>query len=322
MVNSRVEPPRWARWVSRISLVAALIAMVVTIETVGWSTISNHLVMIGPWFVAVLAVEAVSTFCDARAIHEMASEPDDPFGRVLYAQIAGRAVNAVTPLGTLGEATKASSMTRTMPTRRVIASILFCDVVSLVVSLTALAVGGVITAMVLHLPQALEVGLYVTSALAALAAMSLLVLMERGMLTSLVPRGRLKKWRRKFAAIDREVRSSAGDPSRRRATMWVISSKACMWAQMWLILAAAGYSAGPSHLVAIVTGGVLLGWIAALVPLGAGVTESGNFALFTAIGAPPSFGVALALARRINQIVYAALSFALIGVWGMFRRKS
>ena len=37
-------------------------------------------------------------------------------------------------------------------------------------------------------------------------------------------------------------------------------------------------------------------------------------ALFTLIGAPPSLGVALALAKRVNQIVFAGLGFGVLAV--------
>ena len=63
--------PGWARWVSRISFVVALVAMIATIWAVGLGTIADHMRAIGVWFAAIVALEVLSTFFDARAIHAM-----------------------------------------------------------------------------------------------------------------------------------------------------------------------------------------------------------------------------------------------------------
>jgi uncharacterized membrane protein YbhN (UPF0104 family) len=145
-------------------------------------------------------------------------------------------------------------------------------------------------------------------------------LVALGVRLRLVPKRKRSAWKRKLDLIDGQVRGAAGDPAPRRAAILVLLSRAVMWSQMWLILAAAGYQLSFGELTAILTGGVILGWVSQLVPLGAGVSESGNFALFTAIGAPPSLGVALALARRVNQVVYAAIGFTLLATWQMSTR--
>jgi hypothetical protein len=325
----RDGPPRWARWISRISLVIALVAMVVTIATVGPHTLAGHLHRIGWWFVAVIGLEAIATTLDARAIHEFACPPGAPFGPVLFAQVAGRAVNSVTPFGTLGEATKASVLMRSMPSQRAVAAVLFYDFLNVSISLTALAIGAAITALTLPVPDLMRLVLLVIATLATATIVGLSVVVRRGLLGSLValgvrlrlvPRRRSKAWRRKIDLIDRQVQGDAGDPARRRSGMFVLMSKLTTWAQMWLILAAAGYHASLGQLAAILSGGVVLGWLSSLVPLGAGVAESGNYAMFSALGAPTSYGVALALARRVNQLVFAAVGFTLLAAWQMSLR--
>jgi uncharacterized protein (TIRG00374 family) len=321
--------PGWARWIARITFAVAVVAMVFTVWTVGPHTIEGHLRQIGWWFLAVIAFEALATVLDARAIHEFACAPDARFGPVLFAQIAGRAVNAVTPLGTLGEATKASLLARAMPSQRAVAAVLFYDYVNASITLVALALAGVFTALTVPLPDGVRIGLLAVAACAAATAIGIQIVVRRGILASLMalgvrlrlaPRRFNKSSRKKAETIDRLVVGVRGDPARRRSGLFVLLSKVTLWAQMWLILAAAGFHASTGQLAAILSGGVVVQWMASVVPFGAGVTEGGNYALFAALGAAPSFGVALALARRVNQILFAAVGFTLVAAWQMSSR--
>jgi hypothetical protein len=313
-------PPGWARWVSRISLVVALIAMTATIWAVGPGEIVAQLLAIGAGFVVIVAIEATSTVLDARAIYAVTRDHRElGFGRVLMAQIAGRAVNAVTPGGNLGEATKASVLTGSTSTTRAVAAVLFCGLASVIVQLAVIAIGAPLTAILLPLPAALRGALIGTGLLAGAVAVGLAILVRRGMLSSLirvavglrlVSARRRARWRDKLATIDDRLRGAGG--GRRAAVVYVIASKLLTWGSLWLIVAFAGYRMSIGELAALLSAGVVLTWISTLVPLGLGVTESGNYALFSALGAPPAFGVTLALARRVNQILYAAIGFTLL----------
>ena len=75
---------------------------------------------------------------------------------------------------------------------------------------------------------------------------------------------------------------------------------------------AAGYTLGPGQFLALCSAGVVLGWISTIIPMGLGISEGGNVALFALIGAPTALGVALALARRVNQVVFALLGFTIL----------
>jgi len=61
-----------------------------------------------------------------------------------------------------------------------------------------------------------------------------------------------------------------------------------------------------------VTGGFVVYMVATLVPMGLGVSEGGTYELFKALGENPSFGTALALARRTTLVVYAAVGLVLV----------
>lgn len=325
--------PSWAKWLSRILIVVALVAMTATIWTVGPSTIVAHLRTIGWWFAGILAIEVVITGLDAAAIFTLARGSDDGvrYGHVLVAQVAGRAVNAVTPGGSLGEALKTSLLTEAIPTNRAVAAVIYCNLASLIYSLLLVAVGAPLTALFLDLPPPFTGGLAVAGGLAGVTALGLAVLIRRGMLSSLVGAGarlgvisakRRRRWKKRLDNIDERLRGTAGGHRRRVAAGFVLGSKLLTWFSMWFILSAAGYQASPGELAAMLSAGVVLGWLGQIVPMGLGVAEGGNFALFSALGAPPTFGVALALARRVNQILYAAVGFAVLGAWRLTTRAA
>lgn len=325
-------PPGWARWVRRIVLPIAVIAMIVAIWSVGLTTILRHLATIGWWFALLFAIEGVITTFDAAAIHALACGPGGArYRHVLIAQIAGRAVNATTPSGTLGEATKASLLTETMSTDRAVAAVLYYSLAGAVIQLIVIALGAPLTAVFLDLAPALEIGLYVAGVVAAAIAIGLGLLVRRGMVSSIVDVGvklrivsarRRERWRRKLEKIDDRLHSTRNRAARRRAVAYVFVSKCLTWTAVWLTLYAAGYSASFGELAALFSAGIVLSWIANMVPLGLGVTESGNYALFAALGIPPAFGVALALARRILYLGYAAVGFALLSTWRVSSRAA
>ena len=81
---------------------------------------------------------------------------------------------------------------------------------------------------------------------------------------------------------------------------------------MWVVLRSVGYTAGPGTVAAIATAGTLISMIASVVPMGLGISEGSNAALFAALGAPASLGVTMVLGSRITLLVYAAIGLFLL----------
>ena len=316
---------------TRIALVAGAIGLVLTVWVVGPRTIGGHLAAIGWWFAALLAVDALMTLCDAAAVHGLARGPGGPsYPRVVVAQVSGRAVNAVTPGGNLGEALKASLLAEHADAPRVVAAVLYAALTSFGVSLALISVGAPLTAVVLDLHGGLRVALVVAGVVAAAVLVTLIVLVRRGMLHALVwvaeklhlvSHERRARWEDKLVEIDERLRG-VRDPGRmRRATLFVVASKTLGWFSSWLIVAAAGYQLGLGELAALLSAGVVLGWLSTLVPMGLGIAEGGNYGLFSIIGAPPALGVSLALAKRVLQIVYAIIGFAVLAGYRVGERR-
>ena len=316
------EGPAWLKWVTRGSLLAGVIALVVTVYIVGPHTLLAHLAEIGPWFAVLFALELVVSLLDAGVIYAMTRGPGAPTKRdVIVAQLAGRAVNSVTPGATLGEALRVSLLARACSTQRVVAAVLFAALGAVVFGLAFIALGTVATALRFDVPPGLELALYLVGAVSAAGAVAIVVLVRRGMLSEIarlarrlrvISADRHARWAEQLANVDRRLRGELGSEHRRTAVTLLLASQVLQRLVVWFILLAAGYSLSAGQLLAILSAGVLLGWLSSIVPMGVGISEGGNGALFALIGAPSALGVALAFARRLNQIAFAVVGFSVL----------
>ncbi|MBA3452220.1 MAG: flippase-like domain-containing protein [Deltaproteobacteria bacterium] len=314
--------PAWLRWVTRASIVVGLIALSITVWAVGTEPLLEHLRAIGPWFVVLIAIEGTATFCEAGSTYLMTRGPGGPAWRkVCVAQFAGRAVNSVTPGANLGEALKVSLLARECSTQRVVAGVMFTALASGIVAMTIVAAGSLITAIAFPIARSASIVLLIAGAVATVMAGGLAILVRRGMLGSLartagrlhvLSAARVARWSARLDDVDARLRGEIRGEHRLAAACLVVVSQLLQRGAVLVTIFATGYTLGVPQLIAILSAGVLLAWISNVVPLGIGVAEGGNFALFAALGAPPSLGVALALAKRVNQIVFAALGFGVL----------
>jgi uncharacterized protein (TIRG00374 family) len=311
--------PKWLTWVTRISLVIGIGALIATVWIVGPRTIVEHLKAIGWFFVVLVVIEMLSSALDGVAIHFMAHGKGQPSIReCIVAQIAGRGVNSVTPGGNLGEATKVGLLSRRCPARRIVAAVMYVGLVGVVMSLGFVALGAATTAFLFDVPRAGMIALLAGAAVAAGIAIAILVLLHRGMLSTLsnalarlhiISKARRERWNKTLTEVDSRLRGSDDGEHRRKAATFVIISHLLQKGLAYFTIMSAGYVMSPGQFLALLSAGVLIAWISTIVPMGLGISEGGNVALFTLIGAPPSLGLALALARRVNQVVFAAIGF-------------
>jgi uncharacterized membrane protein YbhN (UPF0104 family) len=314
--------PDWLRWITRVSIVFGVIGIGVTAWIVGVNTIFDHLAAIGPWFIALLALEAVATCCDGYAVYVLTRGEGAPSYRdVVVAQFAGRAVNSVTPASNLGEALKVSLLARYCSTARVTAAVLYAVLAAVTISLGVIAVGTLATAFIFSVPTIAKLALCAAALVSACLGATVVVLVRRGMLTTLtallarvrlISKARQERWNERLDDLDSRLRGEGPALDRRRAVASVAVSQLIQKALTYVTVLAAGYQLGPGQFLALLSAGVVLGWISTIIPMGLGISEGGNVALFALIGAPTALGVALALARRVNQVVFALLGFTIL----------
>lgn len=314
--------PPWMRWVTRISIVIGLVAFVATIWIVGPSTILEHLGAIGWFFVVLVVIEMFSSVLDGIGIYYMAHGKGRPTVReCIVAQIVGRGVNSVTPGGNLGEALKVGLLSHRCSTRRIVAAVMYVGLIGLVLSFAGIAIGAAATPFLFDLPPLGTVALVAGGVIAASITIAIVVLIRRGMLTTIsnalarmriISQQRRDRWNKTLSDVDARLRGQDDAEYRRRAIACVVTSQLLQKGLTYFTILSAGYAMSPGQFLALLSAGVLLHWISAIVPMGIGISEGGNAALFTLIGAPASLGLALALARRVNQIVFAAIGFIVL----------
>lgn len=313
--------PRWMTWVTRISVVVGIAALIATVWIVGPHVIVQHFRTIGWFFIVIIGLEILSTVCDATAVYYMAQGPGHPSWRqTVVAQLAGRGVNSVTPGGNLGEALKVGLLSRRCSAKRIIAAIMFVSLMIGVLSFGFIAIGSTATAFLFDVPPLGMALLFVGAAVAASAAIAIYFLLRRGLLTTLtgglarlhlISKERRDKWNKTLDEVDRRLRGQDVQ-HRHHALVFIFASQTLQKVLSFLVVYAAGYTLSPGQFLALCSAGVLLGWVSTIVPMGLGILEGGNIALFTLIGAPPSLGLALSLSRRVNQVVFATIGFIVL----------
>jgi hypothetical protein len=335
--------PTWARWVTRISLVLAVIALVFTIRDIGLRTIATYFRRIGWWWIAVVILEVAITSLDAVAIRSFLSpeQAKVKLRSALLSQLAGRAVNAVTPSGNLGEAVKVSVLVEHVSQSRAVSTILLYNAVSFAVELLAVAVAVPFVVVLVPMPAILSWLMIITCVVSTSLALGLYVLIRYGALTILAPIARsfyvtfvrlrrfltdrsappyalaperYERWQRQLRDVADKMRLSGGARRRDRqlGVAAVIASRLTSMSLSFMILHAVGESITPGFVAAFTVGGFIIYMTSTLVPMGVGISEGGNYALFRALGENPARGVTLVLARRVTQIVYAAIGLVLV----------
>ena len=337
--------PTWARWVTRISLGLGIIALVLTIRDTGLAAIGTYFKRIGwGWFVVVVLEIAITTM-DATAIRAFLSPESDKvrLRSALLSQLAGRAVNAVTPSGNLGEAVKVSVLVEHVSQSRAVATILLYNVVSFSVELITVGIAALLMAVFLPMPATLRWALLAGGVLVLALAVAIYALVRRGVLVSSarlfaripVPglaslRGRLWKqprpsryllsaerfarWEPRLRSIDDKMLLVEGARvrDRRLGILMVTLSRLTSMTLSFLLLIAMGETLTIGFVASITVGSFFIYMASTLVPMGIGINEGGYNAMFRALGENPARGTALILARRVALIMYAAIGLVLV----------
>ncbi|HEX4423228.1 MAG TPA: lysylphosphatidylglycerol synthase transmembrane domain-containing protein [Kofleriaceae bacterium] len=337
--------PTWARWVTRISLILAVIALVLTIRDIGPRTIATYFRRIGWWWIAVVIFEVVITSLDAIAIRAFLSpeQAKVKLRSAVLSQLAGRAVNAVTPSGNLGEAVKVSVLVDYVSQSRAVSTILLYNVVSFSVELMIVAVAAPIMALLVPMRPSVRGMMLATCVICSVLAVGIYLLTRRGVLDSIArlatriwipllapirariwprqPRSpyllsqmRYAQWQEQLRAVDSKMHLSSGARSRDRwlGIVAVTASRLTSTTLSLTILHAVGESITLGFVAAYTVGGFVIYMMSTLVPMGVGINEGGYYALFRALNENPARGVTLALARRVTIILYAAIGLVLM----------
>ena len=319
-----------AQLFTRLVLVFAIGALVLTIRNIGLATLGKYLRLLGWWWLAIVPMEMICTTLDATAMRAFSSPDQQKLSlrSALLAQLAGRAVNAVTPSGNLGEVVKVSVLTDFVSQSRAVATILLYNVVSFCMELLIFAAAAPFLLLLVPMPVGMKWMIGVAGAVCVIISVGLYLLVRAGMLGSVArlavrirhPRDRAAagalyaRWEPKLRGVDDKMRLVAGA---RRRDRWIgiVAITASRINSMVLslrILHAVGQALTPGFIAAYVCGGFFIYFAASLVPMGVGVSEGGYYGFYRALGENPARGVTLVLARRTVTILYATIGLILV----------
>ncbi len=316
----------WAHWVTGISLAIGIAALVWTIYTVGPIELWHRLKSIGWWFFAIMGLETIISSLDAAAMYHFLS-PDQaliPYRRALLAQVSGRAVNAVVPSGNIGEVVKVSVLVEGgVHDARAVSCILVYNLAGMLAEFTMIAVGAPMIAVLVPMGWGLRAILVFAAVFSVAASVGLVFLVQKGMLVSLarlmrrvriISQPRFERWSVRLGEIDAKLRLEGGARARDRliGVGLVYLSRIFSWSMLAVLLHALGKPIQLGFFAAITVGGFAVYLAATLVPLGLGVSEGGNAALYGALGYDPAIGVAITLAKRARDVVYATIGLVLL----------
>lgn len=315
--------PSWVRWVTPALLAIAIVALVLTIRSVGLGTLVRYLRLIGWWWIAVVVLEVFNTTLHSTALRAFAAPDKLSLKDAFLAQLAGRAVNAVTPSGNLGEVVKMSVLTDVVSPSRAVSTVLLYNVVSFSIELGLVAVAAPFFALLVPMPLGFRIMFLATGIVCAAISLGLYALVRRGMLANLakipvklrlVKQARYESWYAKLHDIDEKLRLTTGASRRERAIgiiALLVSRLSAMLLTM-LILRAIGAGISLGFVAAWTVGSFPIYLASTLVPMGVGVSEGSYFGLFRTLGYNPALAVTLVIARRCITLMYATIGLLLV----------
>jgi uncharacterized membrane protein YbhN (UPF0104 family) len=102
--------------------------------------------------------------------------------------------------------------------------------------------------------------------------------------------------------------------------LWVIASKLVSWTSTITLIAAVGVNITPTLVVGVLSVGLLIGWISQIVPMGLGVQDGGNYALFGILGATGPQGLLVAMLQRARSVSVAILGLGVFAALQVINR--
>lgn len=311
------------------------VALVWMLRTTSWDELRAVMVGIGNWAVVILVLDVGAMCLDAAAWHAF-MRPEArmvSYWRVLGAWASGRAINVLTPTGALGEPTKLTMLLNHAPRARLLSSLVLLNVAVLYLAVTVMVIGIPITLLLVDLPDALKVmiGLGVAVIIPAMIALGFVI--QRGATSTMI--GLLKRvrlisaerattWKSKLREVDKHIREIQSDRTAgtRTGLLYVLASKLVAVVATIVVIHAIDIEVTAALVIALMSVGVLIRWVAAVVPLGLGIADGGNYALFSLLGATGLHGMIMAMLNRARSVAVAMLGLLAMAAMTALDRRA
>jgi hypothetical protein len=303
-----------------IALVIGIIAFVVLLERMGVAGLYRVIGGIGGWFLVIAAIDLVSVMCDAGAVYYFASaNAEVSYWRVFAAQASGLAINRLTPGNAMGEPVKVTMLVEHVPQRVAISAIVMFNVATTLIAIAAIVIGVPITLLVVDLPGRLPLLVWISTGVLVVVAVAQIILVRRGALGTLITGARrlglsadrARRWQTRIAGVDAHLQN-LGAPGSRRGFVFVIGSRLLNQAGTVVLLIASGIPLSVPLVAAMLSVGILVTWMSNIVPLGMGIADGTNYALYGALGATGAQGLDFTMINRARTFVLALMGLTVM----------
>jgi hypothetical protein len=305
------------------------------IRELGWEQFRKVVSGISSYVGIIVGLDVAAILLDARALHTF-MRPEArmlPYWRVVAAQTSGRAVNIVTPFGALGETTKLTMLVTHAPRARVLSAIVMFNLSGLYLSVAVMLVGTPVTLLLVDLPGSLKVTIAIGLAILLPLMVALGVLLHRGALSTLtamlhrihlLSAARLEAWQSRLREVDRHISELHTDRSAGtwKGILWILASRLLTWVSTMTLIGVMGIAITPHLVIGVLSIGVLISWIASVVPLGLGLADGGHYALFDLLGASGTYGAFVTMLNRTRSIAIAVVGFVIMAIVHTLTRVS
>jgi len=313
-----------------IVLAIGAVALAFVLRGLDWNELAEAIVGIGASFAMIAAIDIASACCDAYAIYSML-RPRAPirYRNAFAAQLSGMAINRLTPAGSLGEPVKVTSLAHTVPTSLAVSAVVMFNLLSLYTAIATIVIGVPVTLLLLDLPANVQLVVWIATAVLLAIALALAWIVRRGAVatvvdiirsTSFISAERAARWRAAIADVDAHLHELAPGRGHRRESgllrgiAGVVGSRVLSSVGTIVLLRAAAIPLHPVLVVAMLSVGILVSWMSNVIPLGLGVADGTNYALYGMLGASPQAGVLYTMVNRLRTIVVALFGLSVMAV--------
>ena len=315
----RFKLPR--TWTKTLLGSIGLLLFAYLIMRVGIGVVLESVSRFGAWFAVILIVGACWLFFQACAwsIIQNAYFQKVPFFRLFRVRIISDALNSLLPSASLGgDAARAYLIKKNVPLKEGIPGVLFDKTVEFVASTIFLAVGLLLGAIFIRMPEGLLAPTFICLAVTTVGLVLLIFFSVRGFygivlrISGVVPK--VRRW-----VLNREEQVKALDGNLRllyaRANLKTaaalglhILARLTGVVEIWLILKVLGVPADYVQAWFITAVVVISNTIFFILPGQWGITESASMLVLKSLGHPAAIGLTLSVIRRIRKLAFVCLA--------------
>ncbi|MBA3453660.1 MAG: flippase-like domain-containing protein [Deltaproteobacteria bacterium] len=315
-----------------IAIVIGAVAFAFLIDQLGWDALIAAMIGTGWWFVVMAALDLGSVMFDAGATYSFVRPyaPNVSYWRVFAAQASGVAINRLTPTNSMGEAIKITMLAEHAPTSAAVSAIVMFNLATFTVAIAAIVLGVPVTLLLLDLPGRTQTIVWIATVILIGVFVSLLVVARRGAIGTLIGAAqrihlvsvaRADRWRIKVADIDHHVKQF-GRPGARRGIAFVLASRTLSWIGTIVVMIAALVPLTSPLVVANLSLGILITFLSNIVPLGLGIADGTNYALYGVLGSTGPIGLVYTMIGRARTCVLAAMGLVVLAITTLVDRRA